>query len=224
MPAQTSRALVVVVLGAVDDGAGCQVAVQVQPQVHLGGGLAAAVFGPVHAVGDELHGGGVHGMDPDFETPQQSLALAGAGEIRARVLEMAEGGPEQFFDEQGVALLVGVGEGVARWRGDAEAGERRAFEPQPVADVIEADGVGELREEHRREMAGDAEGAGLGIDSRLAGVAADQMARNEIEHLLEDDHIRAGWCLLVHTTLPSGRDFKLTPARFQTSKLCLPVG
>ena len=222
--ADFAGALVVVVLGAVDDGEGWQVAVQVEPQVHLGGGLAAAVFGPVHAVGDELHGGGVHGMDPDFETPQQTLALAAAGEIRARVLEMAEGGPEEFFDEQGVALLVGVGDGVARRRGDAEAGERRAFEPQPIAEIVEADGVGELGEKHRGEMAGDAEGAGLRIDSRLAGVASDQMARNEIEDLLENDHIRAGWCLFVHTPLPSGRDFKPTPARFQTSKLCHPVG
>lgn len=222
--ADLAGALVVVVLGAVDDGEGWQVAVQVEPQVHLGGGLAAAVFGPVHAVGDELHGGGVHGVDPHLETPQQALALVAVGEIRARVLEMAESGPEEFFDEGGVALFVGVGECVARRRGNPKAGERRGFQAQPIAEIVEADGVGELGEEHRGEVAGDAEAAGLRIDTRLAGVAADEMARNEVEHLLEDDHIGAGWCLFVHTPLPSGRDFRPTPARFQTTKLCLPVG
>jgi hypothetical protein len=30
-------------------------------------------------------------------------------------------------------------------------------------------------------------------------VAIDHSARNEIEHLLEDDHIGAGWCSFVHT-------------------------
>ena len=39
-------------------------------------------------------------------------------------------------------------------------------------------------------------------------------ARNEFVSLLENDHIGAGWCLFVHDSLPSGRDFKLTPARF----------
>jgi hypothetical protein len=60
----------------------------IEPQVHFGGGLAAAVFGPVHAVGDELHSGGVHGVDPHLETPQQAIALAPGGEVQTRVLEM----------------------------------------------------------------------------------------------------------------------------------------
>jgi hypothetical protein len=45
-------------------------------------------------------------------------------------------------------------------------------------------------------------------------VAVDQSARNEVEHLLEDDHIGPGWCCVVHNALPSGRDFNSTPARF----------
>lgn len=222
--ADFAGALVVVVLGGADDGEGWEVAVQVEPQVHFGGGLAAAVLGPVHAVGDELHRGGVHRVDPHLEAPQQPLALASGGEVRAGVLKMNEGGPEQSFDEGGVTLLVGVGERVARRRGDAETGERRRLEPQPIAEIVEADGVGELGEEHRGEMAGNAEGAGLRIDARFAGVAADEMARNEIEDLLEDDHIGAGWCCFVHTPLPSGRDLNSTPARFHPSKLYLPVG
>jgi hypothetical protein len=30
-------------------------------------------------------------------------------------------------------------------------------------------------------------------------VGIDHSASNEIEHLLEDDHIAAGWCSFVHT-------------------------
>ena len=69
------------------------------------------------------------------------------------------------------------------------------LQTQPVAHIVEADGVGELGEEHRREMAQDAEGAGLGLHARLAGVAVDHSARNEVENLLEDDHIGCGLVL-----------------------------
>ena len=54
--------------------------------------------------------------------------------------------------------------------------------------------MGELSEEHRRKMAQDAEGAGFGIHARFAGVPVDHFARNEVENLLENDHIGAGWC------------------------------
>ena len=74
--------------------------------------------------------------------------------------------------------------------------------------------MGELSEEHRRKMAHHAEGSGFGFHARRNGEAVDHSARNEVEHLLEDDHIGAGWCSFVHNTLPSGRDFNSTPARF----------
>ena len=53
-----------------------------------------------------------------------------------------------------------------------------------------------------------------GLHAGFKGVAVDQSARNEVEHLLEDDHIGPGWCCVVHNALPSGRDFNSTPARF----------
>lgn len=59
--------------------------------------------------------------------------------------------------------------------------------------------MGELGEEHRREMAHDAEAAGFGFHARISGVAVDQSARNEVEYLLENDHIGPGWCFVVHT-------------------------
>jgi len=52
------------------------------PEVHLGGGLASAVVCPADAVGDQFHDGGVHSVNSDFETTQETLAffpLAKAG-------------------------------------------------------------------------------------------------------------------------------------------------
>jgi len=76
--------------------------------------------------------------------------------------------------------------------------------------------MGERCEEHGREVADHAEGAGFGIHPRLAGVAIDQSKRNVVENLLEDDYIAAG-CCFVHDTLPSGRICNLTPAQFHFS-------
>lgn len=87
-------------------------------------------------------------------------------------------------------------------------GEGGALEAQPVAHVVEADGMGELREKHRREVAADAEGAGLRFDSRLPRVLTDEPSRNEVEQLLEDGNIGSGWRFLFHTPLPSGRGSK----------------
>jgi hypothetical protein len=52
---------VVVVASFLDDGAGGQEGLQVETKVQLGGGFAAAVFGPTHAVGGEGNGAGVDG-------------------------------------------------------------------------------------------------------------------------------------------------------------------
>ena len=98
--------------------------------------------------------------------------------------------------------------------GDAETREDWSFEPQPIADIIESHGMGELGEEHRGKMAQHTETAGFRLHPGRQGMAIDHSARNEVEDLLEDDHIGAGWCCFCHTPLPSGRDFDSTPARF----------
>ena len=66
----------------VDNGKGGKKAVQVEPQVHFGGGLASAVFGPADAVGDQFHHGGIDGMNPELETAQEALAFFARGKAR----------------------------------------------------------------------------------------------------------------------------------------------
>ena len=49
---------------------------QVGPEVHLGGGLAPAELCHPDAVGwENTNDGGVHSMNPDFETSQEALAF-----------------------------------------------------------------------------------------------------------------------------------------------------
>ena len=129
------------------------------------------------------------------------------------MLEVARHGPEKFLGKLRISLLVCIGETVLGWRGDPETREDGSFEPQPVADIVESHGMGELGEEHGRKMAQHAEAASLGLHTSFKGVAIDQSARNEVEHLFQDDHIGPGWCCFLHNTLPSGRDFDSTPAR-----------
>ena len=50
-----------------------------------------------------------------------------------------------------------------------EGGDGPRLEAQPVADIIEAQGMGELHEEHRAKMAEHGVGAGFDIDARFLG-------------------------------------------------------
>ena len=114
--------------------------------------------------------------------------------------------PEELLDEIGVSMLVGVRQCIARRDGYAEAGENRRFETKPVANVIEANGVGKLGEEHRSQVTADTEGPGFCINPGFPGVPVDKTARNQVEQLLNNDNIGSGWCFFGHTPLPSGRD------------------
>jgi len=73
--------------------------------------------------------------------------------------------------------------------------------------------MGELGEEHRREVAQNAGGSGSGIHACLGGVAIDQSERNEVENLLEDDHIGPGWCCFFsfHPTEWQGFQLSTSP-------------
>jgi len=61
--ADLAGALAVAFLGGVDDGELRQETLQVQPQMTFGGGFAAPVPRPVHAVGHQLDRGGIDDVD-----------------------------------------------------------------------------------------------------------------------------------------------------------------
>lgn len=122
---------------------------------------------PVHAGGHQLNGGGVHRVDGALEAVEQPLALAAAGKARVQALEMFQDRPEQLLGQDRVAVLVGVGEIVAGGRGGpAQGRERPGVQPQRVTDIVESEGVGQLRVEQRDDVAPRREGAGLLVHPR----------------------------------------------------------
>ena len=125
---------------------------QVQAQMTFGGGLAAAMLGPVQTAGDELNGGGVHQVDGALEA-EGELGPTPMAEAGVNVLQVCEDGPEKVLRQLGWALAVGGGEPVlARAAGAANGRERARVQAQGIADVIEAEGVGELGEEQTHDM------------------------------------------------------------------------
>ena len=81
---------------------------QVEAQVHCGGGLASAVLGPVDAVGDQFHHSGSDGVNPDLETVQEALAFFARSKARLDVLKVCENRPEKRFEEVSRTHLVCV--------------------------------------------------------------------------------------------------------------------
>ena len=89
---------------------------------------------------------------------------------------------------------------------------------QGVANVVEPDGVGELREEQAHDMAPRREGARLLFDAMLAGELGHEVGRNEIAKLGEDGQRCLGWFVCFHQADP---EWDRPPA---TTFLSQPVG
>ncbi len=188
---------VVVVAGFLDDGAGGQEGLQVETKVELGGGFAAAVFGPAHAIGDERDGAGVDGANGLLETPGKSFVTA--PEMGGGVLEVFEDFPEEFLHHVAVTGLVGMGECVFRGRrGTADGGKLRGVVRETVADVVESDGMGELGVEQGDDVTPRAEGAGLLVDAILAGDFRNEVLGNELAKLAQYDGVALGWLFVFH--------------------------
>ena len=157
---------------------------EVEPQVHFGGGLASAVFGPANTVGDQFHDGGIDGVNPDLETAQEALAFFTRGKTRLDVLKMFENRPEKRFNEVSRTHFVCVREGVARGRDDLEAAQSSCFEPKPVAKVVEMDCVRKLGKEHGSQVAQNAEGASHCVHPGFTGCLIEKASTYEVKKLL----------------------------------------
>jgi len=172
--------------GAVDEDEQWQEALEVEPHVAFGGGLAAAVLGPVHAGGHQLDRCGVDDVDGFAKAVERPLGALGTGKARGEVFEGLEHGPEELLGELGAAVFSGMGEAVsARRGGPADRRKRAAVNPQGVAHIVESDGVGELGIEHGHNMAPGREAAAELVDTGLPGQLGDKALRNEIAKLAQ---------------------------------------
>ena len=69
---------------------------------------------------------------------------------------------------------------------------------ESVADVVEADGMGELGIKQGHDVTPRAEGSGLLVDAMLAGDFRNEVLRNELAKLTQYDGIALGWLFSFH--------------------------
>ena len=177
----------VVVMGSFfNDGKAGKKTLQVEPQVHLRRGLAPTVLGPVHAVGHQGNGGGIDRMDRPFEATGQASVAPGRSKARRKLLQMPQHLPEQRLHHVAVALPIGMRKSVsARCNRSPDRPELGRMMPQGVADLVKADGMGQLRKEQTDHMTPWREGARLFIDPVLPGEFFRQMRRDEFTKLMQ---------------------------------------
>ena len=180
---------------------------EVQAKMAFGRGFATPMFGPVHAVGDQLNGRGVNHMNRPFEAMGKTPVAFPGDESGRGVLKMREHRVKELLAQFPAANLVGVGKTVATWRlSRPNAHELAGIEPEPVTDIIEAQAMRQLGVDQGNHMAPRAEGAGLLVDAGLSRQAGNQMRWNEIANLLEDAELATRWL---------GLGFFFTPAEWQ---------
>jgi len=97
-----------------------------------------------------------------------------------------------------------MGKGVARRRKcDPDTPEQAGMMAQSVTDIIETNGMGELRVEQRHHVTPRGERPRLGFDPVLAGQLGDQVAWNQVANLRENAELRfGGWLFVFHNTDP----------------------
>jgi hypothetical protein len=107
-------------------------------------------------------------MNDAAKTPGQSLTPTSSAKSRRKLLQVFEHRPEQPFCQRRVTALIGMGKIVAtRSSRPAQGRKRAAVQSQRVADIIEADGVSQLREEHADHVTPCTEGSGHGLHAGL---------------------------------------------------------
>ena len=179
------------------------------------------MFGPVHARGDQGDRRAIDGVDLPLELPQKLLSRSPAYEARREVTQVLELFPEQGLRHRRVAHLVGMGEVVPRWRrGGAYRRERTGVELQTVADIIEAQGMRQLRIAQADRMTPGAECPRFLVHAGLVGDLRHQVGRNVVADLTQNGEFARGWGLVFFHDLPCGR----FSSSFQPFFSPIPVG
>src|ERR1700741_5274924 len=176
---------------------------QVQTHMKLGSGFAPAVPRPVDAGSYQRNGAGVHHMNDATKTPGQSLPPTPRCKSGRKPLQVLEHCPEQAFSQCSLAMFIGVGKIVAAGRGCSAQGRKRAaVQSQCVTDVVQTDGVSQLRKEHTHYVTPRTEGSRHGIHAGLARKFRNKMRRNQVAKLSQNSELGGGWfCLFFFNHL-----------------------
>ena len=210
--------------GSVHDGAAGQEGLEIEADMAFGGGLAAAMFGPVQRTGHQLDGGRIHDVNEPLETEGEARrAVAAKGGLQG--LQMFQYCPEKLLGHFRIAGAVGVRECIlGRRRGPAQRRQRAGVKPQGVAHVVETQTVGDLGIKQAHDMTPRTERAGVIFDAGLTGQLRHQMRRNEVAKLAQQGELAGRWLTLglVFHAPPCGRVQTGKPTFF-ISKTSTPV-
>ena len=192
----------VVMMGSFfDDSKGRKEGLQVQAQMHLRSRLAAAVLGPVHAVGHQRNCRGIDGMDGPFEAAGQSAVTTCRAELRAKRLKVGQDAPEQFFHHVAVAVLVRMRECVATWcNRTSNRSKPGAVVTKTVANIVQPNRVSQLREQKTHHVAPWGERPSLLVHAMLAGKFFRQMRRDKFTKLMQCAAVMFGRRYLFHAS------------------------
>ena len=156
--------------GFFDHGKTRQKRLQVQSQMHLGGGLAAAMFGPVHAVGHQRNGRRIDSMHGPLESPGQSAVTSRrtkAAKLRLQVLQRL---PEEGLHHIAVAVPVGVRQAIAAGSGGTpNRSQFGCVMTQALAHVVQSNGVSQLRVKQTHHVAPGRKRTALRLHAGLDG-------------------------------------------------------
>ena len=109
-------------------------------------------------------------------------------------MQVLEDRPEEPFSQRSVAMLIGVGKIVAAgWSRSAQGRKQAAVEPQRVTDVVQTDGMSQLRKEHTHYVTPRTEGSCHGIHAGLARKFRNKMRRNQVAKLSQNSELGGGW-------------------------------
>jgi hypothetical protein len=207
--------------GGVHDGATGQEGLEIEPDMAFGGGLAAAMFGPVQRACHQLDGGRVHDVDEPLET-EGELRMTVAAEGGLQGVQMIQHGPEELLGHFRFARAIGVGERVfRRGRGGAQRRQRAGVKPQGVADVVETETVGQLGVKQADDVAPGSKIAPLIFHTGRTRQLGHQMRRNEVANLAQQGELAGGWlgCGFLFHALPCGRAKTRKPTFFYLSTI-----
>src|SRR5439155_17944754 len=203
-----------------------QKTLQVEPQMTLGRRLASPMLGPVHTVGHQLQRGRIHQVDHPLEA-EGKPATPATSKTRTEILQVLQSLPKQLLCHDRVTLPIGIGKRVALGRSSpTNRREGSRVQRQSIANVVESQTMGQLREEQREHVTPGGVGARLLLDARLSGQLRDQVIGNVVANLTQNRQLTSRW-LSALVFLFHDRACRTVPAesqRFLSSNTTHAVG
>lgn len=206
---QFPRLGVIVKPSGIDDDTPRQETLQVQPDVTLGGRLAAPMLGPIQALGHQLDGGRIHRMDRPVEPPQVLAPELAVPEGRALGCQNLKHLPVQRFRHQTRPFPVRMTQRVLRGGcGPSYRCQHRLVHAQPVTHIVQTHRVSQLGVQQTHHMTPRRKPPAPRLYPVQLRQPVHQMRRNQVAYLSQY-RVRktrwTEWLFLFHPYRVAGR-------------------